>query len=70
MERGGQEGEKILNVFQKLEMRLKCTVCNNCVKLGQGKKTYVKQFEFYSRNIQNPNIIILTKMVQSAMRAG
>lgn len=38
MERGGQEGEKILNVFQKLEMRLKCTVCNKGIKLAKAKQ--------------------------------
>lgn len=54
MERGGQEGEKILNLFQKLEMRLKCTVSNKGVKLGQGKNTpYIKQFEFYSGKKNN-----------------
>lgn len=42
MERGEQEVEKILNVFQKLEKRLKCTVCNKGVKLGQGKKNICK----------------------------
>lgn len=38
MERENKEGEKILNVFQKLEMRLKCTVCNKGIKLAKAKQ--------------------------------
>lgn len=37
-------------------MRPKCTVCGKGVKLGQGRKISVKQFEFYSRNNKHDNI--------------
>lgn len=55
MERENQEGEKILNVFQKREMRLNCTVCNKGIKLGQGKTNISNNLSFIA---EKTNMII------------
>lgn len=67
MEKGEQEGGTIRNIFHlKVEMRPKCTVCGKGVKIGQGRKIII-----YKNNLSFiSDIVILTKMGQSARRAG